>query len=165
MARNLEHWGELKSVLNCVMLTRLTPLVLLFRVPKWCTLGICPHSLLPTMYLWRITYFRRGICKITGAGDKAGRRIWRRLGMPGKSLLSWNSDTANKMSPYTFSNPTVTCWATSTQKDNHTSLKNKVNSRVPTANRSCPALSLNHTWTSAMANWLRSKPTALVQLE
>lgn len=148
------------------MLTRLTPLVLLFRIPKWCTLGICPHSLLPTMYFWWTTYFRRGIWKITGAGDKAGRRIWRHLVMPGKTLLSWNSDTANKMSLYTFSNSAVTCWATSTQKDIHSSLKNKeVNSRLPAANRSCPALSLNHTWRSAAANWLRSKPTALVQLE
>jgi len=92
------------------------------------------------------------------------------LDMREESLMSRNSEyssgIANKMSPYTFSIPTATGWATCIQTASHSSLKNKVaNTRLLMASSSWPALSLNHAWTLAAAGWHRSKPAVLVQLE
>ena len=172
MAGNLERWCELKSVLNSVMLTRLAPLVLLCK-EEFQSDALLTH--VPIHSCLRCTSDRSSILE-EGYAKSQEQEVKQEGGfevtydIPGESLMSrnseYNSDTANKMSPYMFSIPPATGRATCIRTVNHFSLKNKVaNSRLPTANRSWPALSLNHTRTLAAANWHRSKPVVLVQLE
>lgn len=107
MAENLQCWCELKSVLNCVMLTRLAPLALLCKeeLQSDTLLTHAPIQSCLRCSSDRSSTLERGYAKSQEEEIKQEGGFEVTYGTPNESLLSQNSeyngDTENKMSPYT----------------------------------------------------------------